>query len=154
MDENEQRKHNSPAYGTKRSELGADADIRSRLDRWDNLGALKSAVEMGNLLARKDIAETAQSIYDDIMMTTDYLIKGVKDPERPNLVGHIRERAYALTDVIRITAAGQSRRSPQRESLMAISDGERHNIEESIATYKQHARGRRKHSPYRPLPQT
>lgn len=116
-----------------------DADIRSRLDRWDNLGALKSAVEMGNLLARKDIAETAQSIYDDIMMTTDYLIKGVKDPERPNLVGHIRERAYALTDVIRITAAGQSRRSPQRESLMAISDGERHNIEESIATYKQHA---------------
>ncbi len=114
-----------------------DADIRSRLDRWDNLGALKSAIEMGNLLSRKDIAETAKAIYDDLMMTTDYLIKGVKDPERPNLVGHIRERAYALTDVIRITAAGQSRKAPQRESLMAISDEERHNIEESIAKYKQ-----------------
>ncbi len=116
-----------------------DADIRARLDRWDNLGALKSAVEKANELSRKDIAETAQAIFDDLVMTTEYLIKGVKDPERPNLVGHIRERAYAVADVIRIAAAGQSSKAPQRESLMAMADEDRHNIEESIASYKQFA---------------
>ncbi len=123
----------------KAANWAPDAEIRSRLDRWDNIGALQCAADIATRLSRKDIAETAQAILDDLLMTTEYLIKGVKDPERPNLVGHIRERAYALSDVIRIASAPQSSEAPRREKLMAVADDERRGIEESIAEYKQSA---------------